>query len=174
MNTNYIKKYKWFWAWNDDKEEAWLSEMSRQGFHLKRVSIATYYFEQGEPENFTYRLDYRSLKSKEKDTYLQLFEDAGWEHIGNMNGWVYFRIKADSGEEPDIFSDAESKTGKYQRVMAYLIVLLPILLLLRPSRTDEYGFFSIVVEATFAVFILLYTVAMVQLFRRMNKVKEQR
>jgi len=171
MNTNYITKYKWFWAWNDDREEAWLSEMARDGLHLKQVTLGSYTFEQGEPENYVYRLDYRAIKSKDKESYLQLFEDAGWEHVGEMSGWVYFRIKANPGEAPEIFSDAESKMGKYQRIMMYLVILLPIMLILRPSTAGRYGTFSFVVEALFAVLMLLYVIAMVQLFRRMNEVK---
>jgi len=30
-----ISKIKWFWAWQDEKEEAWLSNMARDGWHLK-------------------------------------------------------------------------------------------------------------------------------------------
>ena len=172
MNTNTVIKRKWFWAWNDDKEEAWLSEMSREGLHLKNVSLCSYEFIQGEPSNYVYRLDFRALNSKDKESYLQLFEDAGWEHIGDMSSWVYFRIKAEPGEAPEIFSDAESKMGKYQRVMAILIVFLPIMImLLRPSISARYGFISFLVGALFAAFFILYCVAMMQLIRRMNEVK---
>ena len=109
MNTTYVNKNKWFWVWQDDKEEAWLSEMDREGLHLEAVSLGRYKFRKSEPGNYVYRLDYQSLRSKDKESYLQLFEDAGWEHVGDMNGWMYFRIQADEGESPEIFSDAESK-----------------------------------------------------------------
>ncbi len=171
MNTTYINKNKWFWAWQDDKEEAWLSEMAQEGLHLENVSLGRYKFRKGEPANYVYRLDCQSLRSKDKESYLQLFEDTGWEHVGEMSGWMYFRIKASGGESQEIFSDAESKTGKYQRVMLYLVIFLPIMLMLRPITIGRYGTFSIVVEVLFAVLFVLYSYAMVQLFRRMNQVK---
>jgi len=26
-----IRVFRWFWAWEDDREEAWLGEMARRG-----------------------------------------------------------------------------------------------------------------------------------------------
>ena len=174
MNTTYVNKNKWFWAWQDDKEEAWLSEMAREGLHLDTVSLGTYKFRKGEPGNYVYRLDYQSLKSKDKESYLQLFEDAGWEYVGNMSGWMYFRIQADEGESPEIFSDAESKTGKYQRVIMYLVIFLPILMILRPNVVDRYGPSLVIIEVLYFILMLLYAFAMVQLLRRMNQVRRKK
>jgi hypothetical protein len=30
MTNEIITKTKWFWAWQDEKEEAWLTEMAHQ------------------------------------------------------------------------------------------------------------------------------------------------
>jgi predicted phosphoadenosine phosphosulfate sulfurtransferase len=89
MNQTNIRKAKWFWPWQDEQEEAWLEQMSRQGLHLKQAHIAAFYdFVQGSSQNYTYRLDFQdSLKPKNKDEYLRLFTDAGWEHLGQMGGW---------------------------------------------------------------------------------------
>ncbi len=38
MNQSIVRISKWFWPWQDDKEEAWLEELSRQGLHLKRAA----------------------------------------------------------------------------------------------------------------------------------------
>jgi hypothetical protein len=71
-----VKKFHLFWAWEDDKEEAWLQEMSRKGLHFRAISIpGSYTFEQGTPESFVYRLDYFTNR-KDKACYLQLFSDA--------------------------------------------------------------------------------------------------
>ena len=172
MNPKYVIKNKWFWAWNDDKEEAWLSEMAQEGLHLEEVSLGRYKFLPGNPAKMVYQLDYQSLRSKDKESYLQLFLDAGWDHVGSMNGWVYFRIQAEDGQAPEIYSDAESKLGKYHRVMTYLVIFLPILLFLRPTASARYGAFSFIVEGLFAVLMLLYAYAMIQLFRRMDQVKK--
>ena len=72
MNT--VRKFHWFWPWNDEKEEAWLREMSAQGWHFKTVeSPSTYVFEQGEPIDFVYRLDYFTGHG-DLANYQQLFD----------------------------------------------------------------------------------------------------
>jgi hypothetical protein len=84
MNQAIVRKVKWFWPWQDDLEETWLEQMSQQGLHLNQTHIPiTYDFVQAPSQNYTYRLDFQdSLKPKNKDEYLRLFTDAGWEHWG--------------------------------------------------------------------------------------------
>jgi hypothetical protein len=61
--------------------------MSQQGWHLSSVGIPTVYdSESGEPEDVIYRLDYPSYSKMDKEDYLQLFRDAGWECVGEMSG----------------------------------------------------------------------------------------
>jgi hypothetical protein len=70
-----LKQFHWFWAWDDDKEEAWLREMAQKGWHFKSVTMPGYYqFEQGEPRNDFYRLDF-FINAKAKSDYVQLFSD---------------------------------------------------------------------------------------------------
>ena len=105
MTNEIISKIKQFWAWQDEKEEAWLSEMAKQGLHLNNVPFpGNYHFKNGEPANFVYRLDYQALKTKDKDSYMQLFSDAGWEQVGEIGGWKYFRYKVTQGEVPEIWN----------------------------------------------------------------------
>jgi len=171
MNTNTIRKFKWFWAWQDEQEETWLSEMAEQGFHLERITLpGFFYFQIGEPESFIYRLDYQALRSKDKESYLQLFADAGWEHVGDMSSWVIFRRKVQPGDTPDIYSDVESKIGKYQRNITYLVIFLPILIIFMTNSSNRYGWLSFVM----ALFILLYAYTMIQLFRRISQLKTKR
>jgi hypothetical protein len=170
-----VKKFKWFWAWQDEKEEAWLGEMAKEGFHLESIPFpGTYTFLEGEPINYVYRLDYQSLKAKDRDSYLQLFADAGWEHIGDMGGWVYFRHLVNGNEIPDIYSDLESKMGKYQRIMTYLIVFLPIMVVLLPGSegVERYGNWFLVFEFLGAGLVLVFVYALLKLFRRINTLKK--
>ena len=76
--------FRWFWAWNDEQEEAWLKEQARDGWHLVTPGVfGRYTFERGVPRNDVYRLDYKTT-GKDMEEYLQLFSDAGWEHLGYM------------------------------------------------------------------------------------------
>jgi len=128
MNHTTVQKFKLFWAWEDEKEEAWLSQMAAQGFHLVSPNPFGYYtFCQGEPRQVAYRLDYATSKYNTAE-YYQLFQDAGWEHVGQMGGWQYWRKPVGSGEEvPEIYTDNESKVQKYRRLLGVLIIFLPIL-----------------------------------------------
>jgi len=175
MTNEIVAKTKWFWAWQDEKEETWLTEMAHQGLHLDDVPFpGRYQFKSGEPADYVYRLDYQSLKTKDKESYLQLFADAGWENVGEMGGWVYFRYKVTNGEAPEIFSDLESKIGKYQRVMIYLVIFLPIMLLLMNnlSAADNPGPIFMILQGLSALLMLLYAFGMIQLFIRINKLKK--
>ena len=83
-------KFKWFWTWQDDREEAWLGEMARADWHLKSLGLPGFYtFIAGEPRNDVYRLDF-VMDRKDYQAYLRQFRDAGWEHVGEMGGWQYF------------------------------------------------------------------------------------
>jgi len=175
MTNEIITKTKWFWAWQDEKEEAWLAEMAQQGLLLEDVSLpGTYQFKRVEPANYVYRLDYQSLKTKDKDSYLQLFSDAGWENVGEMGGWMYFRYKISNGEAPEIYSDLESKVGKYQRVLIYLVIFLPIMILLMNNfpTTDNPGPFSMILQGLSALLLLLYALGMMQLIIRITKLRK--
>ena len=176
MNNEITTKTKWFWAWQDEKEETWLSEMAKQGLHLEKVTLpGTYQFRKGEPANYTYRLDYQSLKSKDKDSYLQLFEDTGWESVGEMGGWMYFRYKVTDGVAPEIYSDLESKIGKYQRVLTYLIIFLPFMIVMMPniSAAERYGPFFNFLEGIFFLIMALLAFGTIQILRRINQLKQK-
>jgi len=174
MTNELVTKLKWFWAWQDEKEEAWLAEMARQGLHLNTVPFpGSYQFKSGEPADYVYRLDYQSLKTKDKESYLQLFEDAGWEQVGEMGGWMYFRYQAAKGEAPEIYSDRESKIGKYQRVLTYLAIFLPFMIVMMPNITgaERYGPFVVILEALSFLIMVLLAFGIIQLIRRINQLK---
>lgn len=127
MEETMVRKRKWFWPWQDEAEEAWLEEMSKRGYHLSSAGLlGSYTFSVAEPRDYVYRLDYQMLPKKDGQEYLQLFRDAGWEHIGATTAWQYFRKEATQGETNEIYTDVESKVAKYRRVLAYLAFFVVI------------------------------------------------
>ena len=44
--------HKWFWAWEFDKEEQWLSDMAARGKALVSARYVTYEFEDSEPGEY--------------------------------------------------------------------------------------------------------------------------
>lgn len=174
MQTNRVTKFKCFWAWQDEKEEAWLSQMAANGFHLEKpVFPCVYQFIVGKPAELVYRLDYPVLKNKDRQSYLQLFDDAGWEHVGDMTGWVYFRKAIEQDERTEIYSDVSSKIQKYQRLVTYLAIFLPIFMLLTPDLENGYfGVFGPVILCLYLGLFLLWAFTIIKLWRRIVELKK--
>ena len=173
MDKIAIRKFKWFWAWQDEAEEAWLREISNEGWHFSGIGFPTIYnFKSGEARDYVYRLDYRSHWKMEKDDYLQLFRDSGWEYVEEMAGWHYFRKLARPGEDLEIYTDAESKIGKYQRLLVFLgILMLPLFIFVVINTGDApYGWISVIRVINFLLFVL-YLYAVVKILIRINQLK---
>lgn len=175
MENQTMHKYKWFFAWNDDKEEAWLSKMAREGWHLQSLGLpGSYTFAAGEPREDVYRLDY-IINRKDYQQYLQLFRDAGWEHVGELGGWQYFKTRQQGSQMPEIYTDNASKAQKYARVLVFLIIFLPIYVNLVtrtvPMDSNYYDFYSIA-KLVMSLIIVLYVYAMVRLIVRINRLRK--
>jgi hypothetical protein len=167
-----VKKWKWFWPWQDNKEEQWLTVLANQGLHLKKVSYAGIYtFEQGPSQRKIYRLDF-IFSSKKDPGYYQLYQDAGWEFVGDMGGWQYFRIDAPEGEEPQIFTDNESKIQKYQRLMIYMAIFMPILFIVLTFNEVE-GLFWNLYQGFVMILFLLFVIMQIALWNRIQQLKKK-
>ena len=176
MEKKTILKFKWFWAWNDEKEEAWLGQMASEGWHLKELGLpGNYIFESGAPRKDVYRLDYINNRSGYQN-YLQLFTDAGWEHIGVMGGWQYFRKPMQGDLAPEIYTDNASKAQKYQRVLIFLAILLPALTMfvIRPTTGGRtlFDLYSIL-KTIMGFFLIFYVYAMLRIFRRILQLQKK-
>lgn len=184
METQPLKKRKWFWPWQDEEEEAWLGEMALAGWHLSRVDLlGSYTFRYGEPNRVVYRLDYMPAKKGDFQDYLQMFQDAGWEYVGEMSNWRYWRKQAAAGEQIEIFTDAESKVRKYRRLLGFLGLLFVVLLMLGMNlfvntgnaveRYSGIGLFFRLIQAIYLVLYLVYIYVMVRLALRISQLKKK-
>ena len=185
MDASTLKRTRWFWPWQDEKEEAWLGEMSQGGWHLKSVRLpCVYTFTKGDPSHKTYRLDYMPVNKAKNQEYLQIFQDAGWEYVGEMSNWRYWSKLVATGETPEIFTDNESKIRKYQRMLTYMGFLLFIMIFLginmfinSPGIDPDYGLLIntiyLVGRILYAVIIPIYIVVVVKLLRRINQLKQK-
>lgn len=171
-----IRKTKWFWAWQDEKEEAWLKELSLQGWHLTSAQpFGHYIFTGGEPKNYVYRLDFQASSKLDLGSYLKLFDDTGWEYIGDMMGWKYFRKLAQPGENPEIFTDNQSKIQKYQRLLGYLVIFFPIwfIVISNAFNRQTSGFFTFMTFVQILAFglLLMWLFVFINIFRRISQLK---
>jgi len=131
--------FRMLMAWNDEKEERWLAEHERSGWHLKAVRGFGYTFERATPADAAYRLDFYAGPRENRQEYLSIFLDAGWEHVGERGHWHYFRHGLVNGKAPEIFSDPESRIAKYRRVMAMMGVFIVLLtVVISPKWPSEH------------------------------------
>lgn len=128
-NENIRKEFKWFSIFEYEKEEVYLREMHKKGWRFLRVKgFGTYVFEKCTPEDVIYRLDYNKEGLKNKEEYVGMFSDCGWEHLQVYAGYSYFRKPAsEMNADEGIFCDEESKIMMMERVMKGRIVPLVII-----------------------------------------------
>jgi hypothetical protein len=124
------KELKFFSISQHEKEQEYLRSMHKSGWKLvKTTGLGMYHFEACEPEDVIYQLDYNAEGLANKDEYVQMFEDCGWEYIQEFVGYSYFRKPASKGSDRDeeIFCDDESRAQMMERVFkGRLIPLLVI------------------------------------------------
>jgi hypothetical protein len=180
MDRTMVKKFRWFWPWQDEAEEAWLGEMSQKGYHLSSVGLlGRYTFSIAGPRDYVYRLDYQTFPEKDKQEYLQLFRDAGWEHIGEMSAWQYFRKGAKQRELNEIFTDVESKVAKYKRVLTFVGFFLLIEVIFVAVFTDNiwgdspYSWWGVMraISLLIMLVVLFLTYAAVRLILRIRQLR---
>ncbi len=189
MSETLIKKFKCYWAWEDEQEQQWLREMANQGLHLKaRSFFGIYSFVQGEPADIAYGLDYLPGLNMEfasrlepeinyKQFYHQLISDAGWEHVLETMGWQYWRMPVRNGKVPVIHTDTVSKKSKYKRrlweMCLYNFMLLPTALYPQGTlRLWDHSLAAYIILCGFVIPASLFlSYASIRLYMRMRRLQ---
>lgn len=108
--------------------------MAKKGYLFEKVTLpGVYQFRKNEPTNMIYRIDFNPQKKENRESYLQMFKDYGWEYIQNLNEFSYF-CKLDNGTEDEIFNDNESRIAMLERIstrkmMPILAIFLCLIIL---------------------------------------------
>ena len=159
METKKVTKI--YSIFTHEKEEKFLRDMHKSGWKFIKVTgLGRYHFEKCEPKDVIYQLDYNKDGLKNKDEYVKMFADCGWEYMQTYCGYTYFRKSANKiNSNEEIFCDNESKLQMIKRV--YLGRMLPLLIIflsiiiptfIRLVFTEhDYIFASI-----YAVILLIY------------------
>jgi hypothetical protein len=184
MNAETMTKIKWFWPWQDENEEAWLGEMSANGWRLTYISLpCVYTFAKSAPARIIYRLDFFHADKGKFSEYQRIFRDAGWEYIGQLSNWQYWRKQVAEGEVAEIYTDVDSKLRKYRRLLGFLTFFLFFLVFMGMNlvmhglqqAADLPSLIRIVTIAAviaYGVLILIYLWAMVKVYWRINQLKK--
>ena len=150
-----ITKFRWFWIWNDEKEAAWLSKMSAQGLHLANPGFLGFYkFLGGESRDYVYHLDNLTFNKSDRAVCVKFFRGLGWEYLGQIIGWQYYRKDAKKNAK-DIFADKATRVMMYRRMMLITGLFFFALALILWSRLETMGDAAETSAATWIVTALL-------------------
>lgn len=175
MQEDVVRKRKLFWSWQDEQQESWLSAMSSQGLHLVRRQFpAGFLFHKGPGREVAYRMDFN--RSNPTEDYLQLFKDAGWEHLGNYGGWQYWRKEIQNGVIPELFTDNASKAEKYRRLFAIYITSAPAMYIIGLAVFKKFPglhptWFVILYITLFMTYILYAAINAIMIARRISTLR---
>lgn len=186
MSESKIKRtHKWFWSFDYDKLEKYYTEMHAKGWKMiKQESENAAFgqrFEKCEPANVVYKIGYNAVK-KDRDSYIQMFADYGWEFVGAAANFYYFRKNADgvSAEELDIFSDNESRLDMAKKAV---LTGLPLLLfytfgILVPQtiihlRQPELVWYDWLLIGVYSAVLVLYMCGYIGAFLSYRRHKKQ-
>lgn len=156
MKNNMKKEFHYFVLTDYEIEEDYLRQMHKNGWKFVKVKVpGIYYFEACTSEDVVYRLDFNPGKKADKESYIQMFADYGWEYMQDMNEYSYFRKKADEYEplQDEIFSDNESKYEMVKKIFnkrmlpiltIFALIILPTIfrfLVVWPANAFDWGLF---------------------------------
>jgi hypothetical protein len=170
-----MDKYRLFFIWQDDKEEAWLGNLSSKGFRLDSVSFPfKYHFSEEQSKKYKYHLNSPKDPNTGIAAFNKYFQESGWEQVGRMNGWYYFRKEVSSAAAPEIEWGDASKADHYQKYMMALVGLLPLLLIIFPAIGRRFAppLFE-VLKATYFIFLALYTLITFKVYQRVNHLRDK-
>lgn len=171
--------HKLFWAWNFEKEEKWLNEMSAKGLQLVDVGLGRYTFDEGDRGEYHYRIELleNPPNHAESISYIRFLEDAGVKHIGSFLRWVYFRKNAADGEF-NLYSDLDSRIRHYRRISwltgilgvlnAFLVPVNMLPVINGTGRSPSYVFLL----NLFVAIVCLY--GCFQIERKVHKLKKEK
>lgn len=165
---------KWFWAWDVDREEAWLNEMAAQGLALVAVAPMVYTFEDSAPGEYAVRLELlEDLPVTEKSKrYLEFVEQTGAEYIGSVTRWVYFRKRTADGPF-DLFSDYDSRIRHLNRQLWLLGCVAVPQVSIGISKTLSLAMHGSVIGIIAAALPLGFAVLLGYGFMRVNGLKRR-
>lgn len=173
------KFFKYFWAWEYEKEIQWINDMAAKGFALCHVGLCTYWFEDSEPGEYVYGMEWaeHAPSSAEGRKYLDFLADCGTEFVSNWLNWIYVRRKKEDGPL-DLHNDLDSRIAHLRRVF---LLLLPVILLnlwafilnvFIGLRTHQSG--NVIISSVNLFIAIPGSAALIRLARQIHRLKKER
>lgn len=171
--------HRWFWAWDFEKEEKWLNEMSAKGLQLVAVGFCKYVFEESTEGEYVYRIELlnETPSNPESTSYIGFLEETGVEYIGAVMRWAYFRKKAADGAF-ELYSDIDSKIKHYKKIVTLLFAILPIEIIAFSTNINYYMSSRYTMNLGFIIllftFLLLLGAGILRISKKINRLKKEK
>ncbi|MBS4219881.1 DUF2812 domain-containing protein [Bacillus sp. FJAT-49711] len=162
-----VKKFKLFTPSDVQKEERWLTEMSRKGLHFIKYRLGMYYFEEDPNQSYVYQIDFRDADAD----YFQLYKDAGWEQVASfIEKFHYFRMPANQKNIQKIYSDRESVKETFQRMIQFYLTMFVALIACQAGLIATWkGYvFQIIAASLVGIVFILYLYVFFTLKRKID------
>lgn len=159
------------------KEEKYLREQHKNGWEFVSVNfIGLYHFKKCEPRDVIYQLDYNPESISQKNEYIQMFRDCGWEYLQNFFGYSYFRKAASemNGAEEEIFCDNTSRLDMMKRVFRhrmipllciFFLIIIPQIILQSQVNTSANHCILAIFCILFVLYLIVFTAFAIQFLR---------
>ena len=176
--------FKYFTIMEWKKEEIYLREQHKSGWEFVNVNfIGLYHFKKCEPKDVIYQLDYNPESVTQKEEYIQMFRDCGWEYLQNFFGYSYFRKAASEmdGTEEEIFCDNDSRLDMLKRVFKqrmkpllciFFLIIIPQIYLQARYNTLANHILLIIYCAMFFLYLVTFGIFAFQ-FLEYNKLRHK-
>lgn len=156
-----------------EKEEKWLNKMAAQGWFLEQFKLGRYEFRQGNPNEYTYRIELLEElpNSPKSDAYFELLEEMGITIVATSYRWIYLKKRTEEGSF-QLYSDIDSKIRHEKRIyQLYSFVLYLNLFVTFLNIANDAVPFIWILNFTVSV---LFIVFVVKQYRKLVKLKEKR
>lgn len=129
---NTKTQIRFFSVADHEREQEHLRRMHQMGWEIVHVGLPCFYhFKACEPEDVVYQLDYYQESKFQREEYLKMFQDCGWEYLFDFMDYHYFRKPAaEMDGDEEIFCDDESRLAMLRRVFRGRILWLLIIFLI--------------------------------------------
>ena len=99
-----------------EEEQSFLASYHADGWRLLSIKGRKYTFEKCDKQDFVYQIDFNP-DERQKDEYIQLYTDFGWQYVAESGGQFYFCKPAMRDDENMIFSDKETKAIMCRKII---------------------------------------------------------
>lgn len=180
---NTKTEFKFFTIPEWKKEEKYLRSQHKNGWEFVSVNfIGLYHFKKCEPKDVIYQLDYNPESITQKNEYIQMFHDCGWEYLQNYAGYSYFRkaVSEMNGEE-EIFCDAASRLDMMKRVFRkrivpllciFFLIILPQIFRFSHLHTPVDYTILVIFSIMFFLYLVLFSVFTVQFYKCLKLIRK--